>query len=530
MTTKVLITGAIHPTSIDTLKQRPHLDVDYMPDMARSALDERIGDIHVLVTRSETAIDRALLERAQNLKLVVRAAVGVGNIDLAAATERGVLVVNTPGKNTNSAAELAFGLLLSLTRRLPAACEHIKSGGWDRHRFAGHELRGRHLGLVGLGNVGHRVAKFARGFDMEVAAFDPYLAPKMFARYQVKRFENLQDMLPEIDILSVHVPLNKETRGMVGDKELRMLKKGALVVNSARGGIIDENALLECLRQEHLGGAAIDTWEGEPEPRSDLVTLPNVVCTPHIGASTEEAQAAIGACVVEQIDKALSGGVVDYPVNMPQIGLTDSPLAKPYTILAEKLGSLAAQLIHFNAVEFEIAYRGDLAEKDQGLVKLGLQKGFTARILDATVSYVNSEHHFRRLGLKLRERHEPTAETYRSAIRVTVRGGRGDQLVLSGIVFDEAYIRISGIDGFQFEAEPSGNYLIVRNQDKPGVIGDIGAMLAREHINIDSFTLSRQNQGGQAMALVKVDGPINTQLCESMKTLPNIDSVESVDL
>lgn len=531
VSTRILITGALCQQAIDELSNCRDYIVVYRPDCEREdLLNDLIEDAQVLVTRSETTVDKVLLDKARHLKLIARAAVGVGNIDLDYATEKGVLVVNTPGKNTNSAAELTFGLLLAMMRNIPQAHFHLKNGGWDRHNFNGIELKDKKIGIVGLGNVGHRVAKFAHGFDMEVYGYDPYIASQLFARYQVKRCSTLDEMLEKVDILTVHVPLNRETKGMIGQKELSKLSRGSFVVNAARGGIICEQALCKALNDGQLNGAAIDTWENEPKPIPELINHPKVWVSPHIGASTEEAQRAIGASIVEQIHKALSGGVVDHPVNLPQIGVIDNPLVRPYTVLAEKLGSLAAQLIKFSPIEVEISFRGDLAGIEPGLIKLGLQKGFAARAVDSYVSYVNAAAHFEKLGLICRETHDPEFQSYRSALKTTFRGDKGEELILGGIVFDQRYIRISLLDHFYFEVEPTGRFLLVRNNDKPGVIGDVGHMLAGEQINIDSFDLSRKKQGGQALALIKVDQAISSELCLRIASLPNVISAEAIEL
>ena len=340
---KILITGALHPEVIAALAEDSNYHITYHPDCSSSELIELVKSCDVLITRSETTVDSKLIDSASNLKIIIRAAVGVGNIDIDYATKRGILVINTPGKNTNSAAELTFGLMLSMLRNIPAAQSHLKSGGWDRHRFAGNELRGKRLGLIGLGHVGHRVAKFARGFDMTVFAFDPYLKDEIFRNHGVKRFTDLGLLVENSDVLSVHVPLDNNTRGMIGEDLLNKLPTGSYIVNAARGGIIDEQAIVDALASGRLAGAAIDTYENEPSPRKDLTQHPKVWCTQHIGASTEQAQFAIGRAVIDQLSKALSTGVVDYPINLPNVGVVKDPLLKAYSVLAQKLGSRPSQ-------------------------------------------------------------------------------------------------------------------------------------------------------------------------------------------
>lgn len=528
---EVLITGALHPEAVKGFMETPHFNVDYSPDLDRNRLFEKLPGKHILVTRSETKVDQELMEVASELKIVGRAAVGVGNIDLDYATEKGILVINTPGRNTNSAAEMTLALLLGMFRNVPQAHAKVKSGGWDRHSFTGRELRGKKIGLVGLGHVGHRVAKFCLGFDMEVFGYDPYIGASVFRKHGVVRCETLNELLETADILSVHVPLNSETRSMIDLPQLERLKKGAWVVNAARGGIIDESALTAKLKDGHIKAAAVDTWVGEPEPSKELVGLENVFVAPHIGASTLEAQKAIGETIVEQIRKAADGGVVDFPVNLPQIGVVTSPLLKPYTVLAEKLGSFSAQILGFNPSNIQISYRGDLAgNEDYSLIKLGFKKGYASTAVDTYVSYVNADTHFEQLGIELDDEEDPNFTSYRSALKIVVTGPKGKKLAVGGVVFDQEYPRISLVNDYYFEVDPSGHFVVVENEDKPGVIGAIGTLLAGEGVNIDSFDLARNKKGGKAMAMIKVDSPIDSDLRRKFLALEHIVSAHFVTL
>ncbi len=525
---EILITGTLDPHAITTLRSCSELLVRYEPECKRDRLLELIKTATVVISRSETAIDRAVIDQGSLLKVIARAAVGVSNIDIAYATQRGILVVNTPGKNTNSAAELTLGLLLGMLRNLPQAHQHLKNSQWDRHQFVGRELRHKKIGLVGLGNVGHRVAKFCRGFDMEVLAYDPYISPQVFTRHDVKASPSLSALLAQVDIVSVHTPLNHETTGMIGEELLRLLPRGSYVVNAARGGIIDEHALLACLQSGHLAGVAIDTWDEEPRPRAELAQHPRVWCSPHIGASTLEAQNLIGITIVEQVLKALAGAMVDYPINLPTLGVLPSALVASYVVLAEKLGSLAAQLKTSNPSKVELFYRGDLAGGDQSYIRLGWITGFTAHAVDGFVSFVNAAEHFAKLGLPLFETNDPNFHSYRSAITCVLSHEDGSTLTVGGVVFDETNLRISLIDEFCFEVEPRGSFLLIRNNDQPGVIGGVGSLLAEAEINIDSFNLSRLSQGGAALGLIKVDGAIKAQTLKELKELPYINEVHLV--
>lgn len=530
MKTEVLVTGALHDSAIKRLNEQKHLNVIYKPDVPREEVLKLVKKAQVLISRSETDVDKVVIDAAPELKVIARAAVGVGNIDIDYASQRGILVINCPGQNTNSAAELTFGLLLAMFRNIPPAGMHVKAGGWDRHRFSGRELRGKRIGIVGLGNVGHRVAKFAHGFDMEVGAYDPYLAPDVFQRFDVVAYKSLKELAANSDILSFHVPLNKETKLMMTRDLLEVMPRGSYLVNAARGGIVDENLIVEMLNSGHLSGAAIDTFVSEPNPLPELAKHERVWCTPHIGASTLEAQIAIGNTVVDQVLKAIDGSVVDYPVNLPMVGVIDNPLTKAYAVLAEKLGSMLGQMLEFNPTKVELSYRGDLAKLDSSLIRLSWMKGFTSQVVDDYVSFVNVNQHFDKLGIKMEERLDPSFESYKSALKVTVSGSDGKKLTLGGIVFDDRYPRVSLINDYYFEVEPTGTLLVVENHDRPGVIGDVGHFLASRGVNIDTFALSRNRKGGMAMALIRTDSEIVTEDLTAMQQIQNIVAVKSVVL
>ncbi len=529
MTLSLLITGKLHDSAIATFAKDPALKLTYKPDCSLDELYALAPTAHALITRSETNIDTSLLKICKELKVVVRAAVGVGNIDLDYATQKGILVINTPGKNTNSAAELTMGLILSMLRKLPEAQATLKAGGWDRHRFSGHELRGRTIGIVGLGNVGHRVAQFCQGFDMKVIAYDPYVSPEKFKRFGVHHCHSLEELARASDILSVHVPLNPETRGMIDAGLIGLMKPGSFLVNAARGGIIDEQAIIASLSSGHIAGAGIDTFDDEPTPLPSLVTHPKVYCSPHIGASTEEAQIAIADTVVDQLYKFLEGGVVDHPVNLPELKVIDHPILKAYAVLIEKLGILMSQLLSFNPKEATIHYRGDIADLDHSILRLSWMKGYASQRVDDFVSYVNAQQHIESMGLVVRESTDKSFDGYKSAVKISL-DGESESLTVGGIVFDEKYMRISLVNGFYFEIEPSGHMLLLENTDKPGVIGHIGMELARQGINISAFTLSRNSKGGTAMAIVCVDSELSAQNLAALGQIENILSVHAIKL
>ncbi len=530
MTSTVLITGKLHDTAIHAFKHNKNIELLYKPDCKFHEFQEELKRAHVLVTRSETTIDKNLIDHAHQLKIIARAAVGVGNIDLEYATEKGILVMNTPGKNTNSAAELTLGLILSTLRHLPEAQDTMKKGGWDRHRFTGYELRNRKVGLVGLGNVGHRVAKFCHGFDAEVYAYDPYISQSVFAKHGAKQVKSLVELAQMVDILSVHVPKNTETTGMITKEILANLGPEGYFINAARGGIANESDLLEALQQNLIAGAALDTFDNEPDPNPELVQHHRVWCCPHIGASTQEAQIAIGQAVVEQVNKAIEGSVVDYHVNLPEIGVIEKPILKSYSTLAEKLGSIAGQILDFNPNEVMFQYRGDISDLDNSIIRLSFMKGYAKHVVDGFVSFVNASKEFEKLGINFTETSDPGFTSYRSALKVTLKGGNGEALTLGGVVFEEMHLRLTLVNDFYFEVEPRGNMILIENEDKPGVIGNIGVELAREGVNISSFNLSRNKQGGKAMSLLGIDSDVPGALVSRMKSIAHLTNARAIRL
>ncbi len=454
MKNRVLITGALSPRWIEEFRKNPIFEVHYHPDCLRQEVLERVSSADILVTRSETNVDSEVLAAGAKLKILARAAVGVGNIDLEEATKRGILVINCPGKNTNAAAEMTLTLMMAMLRNLCDAQAKVKSGGWDRHTFTGSEARGKTIGLVGLGNVGHRVAKFALGLDMKVLAYDPYISPEVFRRNGVEAIDSLSQLIQASDILSLHVPLNKETKGMITLEHLQSMRPGGYFINAARGGLVSESDLLTVLKSGHLAGAGIDTFESEPHPFKELTQHPKVYCSPHIGASTHEAQEAIGETVYSEVCRAVRGEVVNHPVNLPGVAIPDRKITRSYAVLAEKLGSMLAQMIGFNPTGIEVLYRGDLADHDHSLIPLSFMKGYCAQVSDEMVSYVNARSVFKSLGISLTEKTDPDFFSYRSAVKFIATGEGEHRFVLGGLVFDETHLRVSLVNEFAFELEP----------------------------------------------------------------------------
>jgi D-3-phosphoglycerate dehydrogenase len=498
---RVLITGAIHERGVELLQGEPDLQVDFRPDLPIGEILKIIAPYHCLIVRSETPVHRELIDTATELKVIAVAAVGVANVDVDYATAKGILVMNTPGKNTNSAAELAMGLLLAVMRKIVTADTNMRRLGWDRHRFSGPELMGKTIGIVGLGNVGHRMARFCQGFDMRVLAYDPYIPDETFARHRVEKAD-WQTLVRESDIISVHVPKTAETIGMINAETIAAMKPGVVLVNAARGGIIEEKALLDGLRSGKVAGAGIDTWPVEPPKANPFAELPQVVMTPHIGASTPEAQVRVAETIAEQVPRALRGGIVDYPVNMPQIRMLEGDLMTAYTVLCEKLGLFSAQYMSFRPSNLEISYRGDIAGNDCTLLRLAFLKGYLKRSHEY-VSYVNADQRARSVGLEVRTTDVPDFQAYQSAVKF-VFTGEGERFTIGGVVFSGPHPRIALVDDFPFEIEPEGTFLVIGSRDRLGVVSSIASILDHNNILINNFEFSHHNEKKRSMFLIRV--------------------------
>ena len=526
MTSKILITGVLHPRGLEILHGAADVTVDYRPDLPYPEILRCIAEYDALLTRSETGVTREMIDAGQRLKVIARAAVGFANIDVDYATEKGILVINTPGKNTNSAAELTFGLLLAAVRNVIPAHAHLQNQQWDRHRFAGTELMGKTIGIIGLGNVGHRVARFARAFDMEVLAYDPYISDEAFEVNHAHKVD-LDALITRSDVISIHTPKTPETTAMIDAARIARMKDGVILLNLARGGLIDEAALAEALKSGKVAGAGIDTWEQEPLRDNPFRDMPQVVMTPHIGASTGEAQLRIAESIAEQVLRALREGVVDFPVNMPRLKVLTTPRVKFYTVLAEKLGRFAVQSLDFNPRLVRILYRGELTSEEGSLVRRAFLKGFLASTSDDAVTFVNAERLAEARQIHVIEEEDPGFKDYQSAVKFIV-SDHEQEFTIGGVVFGEDNYRLSLVNGFAFEVVPDGHLLTMVNVDQPGVIGKLGTILGDNGVNISQFELSRNRPGGEAMSVIRVDGPVDRTVLESLRSLPYVLSLHHI--
>ncbi|MEE8396317.1 MAG: phosphoglycerate dehydrogenase [bacterium] len=523
---RILVTGKLHPVAARVFGEATDAEAELAPDLPYADILARIEPYHAIVTRSETPITRELIDAGRNLAVIARAAVGIGNIDVDYATEKGILVINTPGKNANSAAELTFALLLAAVRKVIPAHTAMMESRWERHRFSGEELMGKTIGIIGLGNVGHRVAGIARAFEMDVLAYDPYIAYEVFETYHAKKV-TLATLIATADVVTVHTPQTEETTNMIDAARLAEMKNGVIVLNAARGGLVNEPALCEALHSGKVAAAGIDTWATEPPPDNPFREFPQVVMTPHIGASTEEAQRRVGESIAEQTLRGLREEVVDYPVNMPRVEVLTNPRVKFYTVLAEKLGSFAVQSLDFNPRHVQVMYRGELTSDEGAMIRRAFLKGFLKKTTDQAITFVNAEQKAAERQIQVEDLDDPQFSDYASAVNFVVTDHE-QQFAVGGVVFGENNYRLSRVNDFLFEVVPDGFLLSLLNNDRPGVIGEVGTLLGRRGINISQFELSRNMPGGQAMSLIRVDSAVDNEVLAELRAIANVVAVRRI--
>jgi D-3-phosphoglycerate dehydrogenase len=524
---KILISGKIHEIGLKNLRENKDYIVDFKPDIPFEELKKIIVDYDCLITRSETKVSKELLNVAENLKVIAVAAVGYAHVDVEYATQKGILVFNSPGLNTNSAAELTLGLLLAIVRKIVPAHKNMEKLAWDRHKFSGGELLGKSIGIIGLGNVGHRVAQFCNGLEMKVLAYDPYIPDEKFDRCRTQK-TTLSTLLRDSDIISVHVPKNDETIGMIGQEEIAAMKDGVIILNAARGGIIDETALLDGLRSGKIAGAGIDTWLKEPLEENPFSNMPNVVMTPHIGASTEEAQKKIALFIAEQTPKALEGGVVDAPVNMPKIRMIEGNLMSSYVVLCEKLGSFAQQFMDFTPDHLSCLYRGDIINHDCTLLRLAFLKGYLGKI-HKFVSYVNADQRAESVGITVKDLNDPSFSDYDNAVKFTFSNkSSGANFCLGGVVFSGPHPRITLVDGFKYEVEPQGGFILVRCEDKMGVLSKISDVFDKHKKLISRTDFSHSKERKRTMFMFRISGELSEELINDLKNTEHIRMVKKI--
>ena len=515
---KVLISDKLSPAAVEIFGRRG-IEADVRTGLSPADLRAIIGAYDGLAVRSATKVTRELLEAAPRLRVVGRAGIGVDNVDVTSATARGVVVMNTPYGNAITTAEHAIAMMFALARQLPDASASTKAGKWEKNRFMGVELFGKTLGLIGCGNIGSIVADRANGLRMKVIAYDPFLSEKRAVEIGAEKVE-LEALLSRADIVTLHAPLTEQTRNILSRERLFAMKKGARLINCARGGLVDEAALYDALREGHLAGAALDVFETEPATESPLFALENVVCTPHLGAATAEAQENVALQVADQMADFLLTGAVSNAINMPSVTAEEAPRLKPYMELARLLGGMAGQLTaaQDGAIRaIRVEYEGHAAELNHRPLTAAALAGVLAPLMGA-VNMVNAPVLAKQRGIDVAETTVERSGEYQTLVRLSVVTDRFERAVAGTLVANRA--RLVEIKGIAVEADFAPHMLYVTNQDKPGFIGRFGMTLAEAGINIATFHLGRASQGGDAICLVSVDGPVPDAVLAEVRRLP----------
>ena len=532
---RILISDDLASEAKTILERIPGAQVDFKVGLKPAELREIIGGYDALAVRSATKVTADILSAATRLRVIGRAGTGVDNIDLPAATRRGVVVMNAPGGNSVSVAEHTLALLLALARQVADASQSTRGGKWEKKRFAaGRELAGKTLGVLGTGNIGALVVHRAKAFGMKVIAYDPFLSEEAAANLGVELVQ-LPEIFRRSDAITLHVPLNEQTKNMVGAQQIAQMKRGALLINCARGGLVDEKALAEALKSKRLGGAALDVFETEP-PAADhpLFSCENFIATPHLGGSTEDAQQNVALIVCEAMVEYLSTGTVRNAVNVPSVSGEVLERLGPFLKLAEKLGTFAGQLSMQGVCgapeQIEIAYAGEVSQHPTAPLTAAVLKGVLGNFLAEPVNEVSAPALARERGLSVKEVKTSDTPDFSSLVSVRLRCANGGSTEVAGTIVGKREPRVVRVDKFELEAVPEGAILVLHNDDKPGVIGNVGRTLGEAHVNIAQFALARDRKSGEALALVNVDGAAPADVLDRLRGLPNVRSVVQVTL
>ncbi|MBF6568849.1 MAG: phosphoglycerate dehydrogenase [Candidatus Binataceae bacterium] len=518
---RILLSDSLSDQGIEVLRQYPQISFDHKTGLKPAELTAIIAAYDGLIIRSGTRVTREVIEAADSLKVIGRAGVGVDNVDLDAATRRGIVVMNSPVGNSVTTAEHAISMLMALTRHIPAANASIRAGKWERGKFTGTEVSNKTLGVIGLGNIGRIVADRAIGLKMKVIGFDPILTAEAAARVGVELVA-LDELFKRADFISVHTPLTDDTRGIVGHAAFALMKKGVRIINCARGGIVDEQALHEALMSGKVAGAALDVFvEEPPAPDNPLLKLDSVIATPHLGAATDEAQVQVAIDIAHQIVNFLLEGTIQHAVNIPALSTPELEKLEPHLRLGEKLGVFLSQVIDEAPTKVTVGLGGEAAGLKAETITASVLKGLLAGFMDQPLNFVNAPYIARERGIKVTETRSRETTDFVNTLTVTVETSAGIHEV-SGTVFGNRTLRLVRIDGYRVEAVPEGYYLMLHNRDVPGVVGAIGTMLGKSNINIAGLELGRDRIGGLALSLVEVDEPVPNEMLERLKTIPAI--------
>lgn len=524
---KVLITDPISDQGIEKLQQSPDIQVIQKSKLSREELLTAIEDADALLVRSQTKVTAEVIDKARRLKVIARAGVGVDNIDVHAATQKGIIVVNAPDGNTISTAEHTFAMLLSLARNIPQAYHSLLQGKWLRKKYVGTELNGKTLSIIGLGRIGSELAKRAKAFRMNVIAYDPYLSKDRAEKLGVTK-ARLEEAIEKGDFITVHTPLTKETKHLINHDMFSKMKDGVRILNCARGGIIDEEALYQAILDGKVAGAALDVFESEPPEDHPLLSLPQVIATPHLGASTVEAQENVALDVAEEVLHILRGEPFKNAVNLPSVPAELRQKLLPYQELAEKLGKFVSQISNGALSQITITYGGEVAELDVSPLTRTVLKGVLSHYL-SNVNDVNAPHLAKKRGVQIAEQKTMASHGFTQYIRVEVHTSKEIRSV-AGTLLNGFGPRITKVDDYPVDVTPKGHLLFIQHQDLPGVIGRVGTLLGSEDVNIATMQVGRLGIGGQAIMILRIDKPLTKNLIDLILQIDNIQSLHEIDL
>jgi D-3-phosphoglycerate dehydrogenase len=525
---KILISDSLSAEGIEIFQKTPGIEVDVRTKLTPDELKAVIKDYDGLVIRSNTKVTPEVIACADKLAVVGRAGIGLDNVDIPAASKRGIVVMNTPGGNAVTTGEHAIAMMLSLVRQIPQATASMKAGKWEKSKFPGPVFLNKTLGIVGIGRVGSIVADRAQGLKMKVIAYDPFISPEAAQQMGIT-LAGIEEVYRQADIITVHTPLTKETKGLINAAAFAQMKKGVYIVNCARGGIVSEKDLQDALVSGKVAGAALDVFEEEPTKNTALVALENVICTPHLGASTDEAQINVAIAIAEQIVAYLTTGEIKGAVNFPSVSAELIAVIRPYLNLAERLGKFEAQLVSGAIKEVTVEYSGEILNHNVAPITISLLKGLLTPILNESVNYINAPLIAKERGIKVVEAKSSEVKDYTSMISLTIKTDRGKSQV-AGTIFGRQEPRIVRINKFTVEVIPEGRMLVMSNEDKPGVIGNIGTTLGESGINISRLYLGREQVDGQAMVVLNTDSVVYPEAMDKLRKLPHVIAVNDLEI
>jgi D-3-phosphoglycerate dehydrogenase len=525
---RVLVSDKLAEAGLKVLREAPGVELEFRPGMGEGELCSIIGEYDGLVIRSATVVTPKVIEAADRLRVVGRAGIGVDNVDIPAASRRGIVVMNTPTGNSVTTAEHALALLAALARKIPQAVASMRSGEWEKNKFQGREIAHKTLGIIGLGNIGRIVADRAQGLKMKVIGVDPVMSSDRAAELGIELVD-LDALLRRADFVTIHAPLTPETKDMIDDAAFDKMKKGVLLVNAARGGIIDEDALVRAIQKGKIAGAALDVFVEEPlDPSHPLLRLENVLCTPHLGASTSEAQERVAVEIAEQVVDYLRHGIVRNAVNVPALPPEIAERLQPYLDVAKALGSVIGQLEPIDVRELRVTCTGEAGELGVTPIARAALAGFLEHHLEEPVNPISAPYEAQERGIRLAEVKEPS-DRYATTVRVTITGEKGIHTA-TGMPGRKGEPRLVGLEGYEIDAVMEGSIIVMRNQDRPGVIGSVGTLLGSRGINVSRLQVGLDEKSGQALALWNVDSTIPSDVLEELRKIEHVRSVHTLRL